>query len=72
MGPIRMTSALVDHLKGKKGQRGTPAGVVAPAVARVHGRLACGRDPHGSVKQIHRQELKDGNKEGPADFPKSC
>jgi len=27
------------------------------------------RDPHGSVKQIHREELEDGNKERPAALP---
>jgi hypothetical protein len=26
-------------------------------------------DPHGSVKQIHREELEDGNKEWPSEFP---
>jgi hypothetical protein len=31
--------------------------------------LGLRRDPHGSVKQIHRQELKDGKKERPSGFP---
>ena len=28
------------------------------------------RDPHGSVKQIHHEELEDGDKERPSEFPK--
>ena len=28
------------------------------------------RDPHGSVKQIHHEELEDGEKERPSAFPK--
>src|SRR5260370_21014913 len=28
------------------------------------------RDPQGSVKQIHHNELKDGDKERPSAFPK--
>src|SRR5271169_6750999 len=28
------------------------------------------RDPHGSVKQIHHDELEDGDKEWPSAFPK--
>src|SRR5271170_7862993 len=27
------------------------------------------RDPHGSVKQVDREELEDGNKERPSAFP---
>ena len=30
--------------------------------------LRCG--PHGCVKQIHHEELEDGEKERPSDFPK--
>ena len=33
-------------------------------------RLVCGRDPHGSVKQMHHEELEDGDKERPIAFPK--
>jgi hypothetical protein len=32
--------------------------------------LGLRRDPHGSVKQIHHEELKDGDKERPSAFPK--
>jgi hypothetical protein len=28
------------------------------------------RDPHGCVKQIHHEELEDGEKERPSAFPK--
>jgi hypothetical protein len=28
------------------------------------------RDPHGCVKQIHHEELEDGEKERPSPFPK--
>src|SRR5271168_1058597 len=28
------------------------------------------RDPHGSMKQIHHEELEDGDKERPSPFPK--
>src|SRR5260370_29048975 len=34
--------------------------------------LGLRRDPHGSVKQIYREELEDGDKERPAHFPRSC
>jgi len=29
--------------------------------------LGLRRDPHGSVKQIHHEELEDGDKERPSD-----
>jgi hypothetical protein len=32
--------------------------------------LGLRRDPHGSVKQIHHEELEDGEKERPSAFPK--
>ena len=32
--------------------------------------LGLRRDPHGSVKQIHHEELDDGDKERPSAFPK--
>ena len=32
--------------------------------------LGLRRDPHGSVKQIHHEELEDGDKERPSAFPK--
>ena len=32
--------------------------------------LGLGRNPHGSVKQIHNEELEDGDKERPSAFPK--
>jgi hypothetical protein len=32
--------------------------------------LGLRRDPHGTVKQIHHQELEDGDKERPSAFPK--
>jgi len=32
--------------------------------------LGLRRDPHGSVKQIHHEELEDGDKEWPSAFPK--
>src|SRR5271170_2437661 len=32
--------------------------------------LGLQRDPHGSVKQIHREELEDRDKERPSAFPK--
>src|SRR5271170_1962664 len=31
--------------------------------------LGLRRDPHGSVKQIHHEELKDSDKERPSAFP---
>ena len=31
--------------------------------------LGLRRDPHGSVKQIHHEELEDGDKERPIAFP---
>src|SRR5712675_185452 len=31
--------------------------------------LGLRRDPHGSVKQIHHEELEDGEKERPSKFP---
>jgi hypothetical protein len=31
--------------------------------------LGLRRDPHGSVKQIHHEELEDGEKERPGAFP---
>ena len=31
--------------------------------------LGLRRDPHGSVKQIHHEELEDGDKERPSAFP---
>src|ERR1700736_4674590 len=32
--------------------------------------LGLWRDPHGSVKQNHHEELEDGDKERPSAFPK--
>src|SRR5712671_3440222 len=32
--------------------------------------LGLRRDPHGSVKQIHHEELENGDKERPSGFPK--
>ena len=32
--------------------------------------LGLRRDPHGYVKQIHHEELEDGEKERPSPFPK--
>jgi hypothetical protein len=32
--------------------------------------LGLRRDPHGSVKQIHHEELEDGDKERPSAFSK--
>ena len=32
--------------------------------------LGLWRDPHGSVKQIHHEELEDGDKERPGAFPR--
>jgi hypothetical protein len=32
--------------------------------------LGLRRDPHGSVKQIHHEELENGDKERPSAFPK--
>ena len=32
--------------------------------------LGLRRDPHGSVKPIHHEELEDGDKERPSAFPK--
>jgi hypothetical protein len=32
--------------------------------------IGLGRDPHGYVKQIHHEELDDGEKERPSAFPK--
>jgi hypothetical protein len=32
--------------------------------------LGLRRDPQGSVKQIHHEELEDGEKERPSAFPK--
>src|ERR1700722_9645595 len=32
--------------------------------------LGLRRDPHGSVKQIHHQEMEEGDKERPSEFPK--
>src|ERR1700676_5248708 len=32
--------------------------------------LSLRRDPHGSVKQIHHEELEDGDNERPSAFPK--
>jgi hypothetical protein len=32
--------------------------------------LGLRRDPHGSMKQIHHEELEDGDKERPSPFPK--
>ncbi len=32
--------------------------------------LGLRRDPHGYVKQIHHEELEDGEKERPSAFPK--
>src|SRR5258708_4047157 len=31
--------------------------------------LGLRRDSHGSVKQVHHKELKDGEKERPSEFP---
>src|SRR5258706_5731711 len=40
------------------------------AVARSF-TLGLWRDPHGSVKQIDHEELEDGEKERPSEFPKN-
>jgi hypothetical protein len=40
---------------------------VGPAYTHIRGLR---RDPHGSVKQIHHKELKNGDKERPSAFPK--
>jgi hypothetical protein len=40
------------------------------AVASVLSAVGLRRDPHGSVKQIHHEELEDGDKERPSAFPK--
>ena len=32
--------------------------------------LGLRRDPHGSMKQIHHEELEDGDQERPSAFPK--
>src|SRR5580692_580599 len=32
--------------------------------------LGLRRDPHGSMKQIHHEELEDGDRERPSAFPK--
>ena len=32
--------------------------------------LGLRRDPHGYVKQVHHEELEDGEKERPSPFPK--
>jgi hypothetical protein len=38
-----------------------------PAIGSAVSQERC-RRPHGSVKQIHREELEDGNKERPGEF----
>ena len=56
-------------------RKATQRGTTRHAAAWLPGRsarswpLGLRRDPHGSVKQIDRQELKDGNKEGSSGFP---
>ncbi len=46
-------------------------GELGRAVARVRlSALDLRRDPHGSVKQIHHEELEDGDKKRPSAFPK--
>jgi len=49
----------------------TGANLEVPGRGRSVSLSALGlrRDPHGSVKQIHHEELEDGNKERPSEFP---
>jgi hypothetical protein len=44
--------------------------VVSDLEIAPHRRSLPRRDPHGSVKQVHHKELKDGEKERPSAFPK--
>jgi hypothetical protein len=39
------------------------------AISARLSELGLRRDPHGSVKQIHHEELKGGEKERPGAFP---
>jgi hypothetical protein len=52
--------------------RATGANLEGPGRGRTVRLCALGlrRDRHGSVKQIHHEELEDGDKKRPSAFPK--
>src|ERR1700730_9512006 len=50
--------------------RATGANLQVPGRSVRLSALGLIRDPHGSVKQIHHEELEDGDKERPSAFPK--
>jgi len=51
-------------------QRATEANSEAPGRSVRLSAPGLRRDPHGYVKQIHHEELEDGEKERPSAFPK--
>src|SRR5260370_8871373 len=50
--------------------RATGANLEVPGRSVRLSALGLRRNPHGSVKQIHHEELEDSDKERPSPFPK--
>jgi hypothetical protein len=75
---------IVDSLRKKQRVMGTrrlgmasPQHVILAVCSKIDAKrglrlsaLGLRRDPHGYVKQIHHEELEDGEKERPSAFPK--
>lgn len=51
-------------------QRAIEPNLEVPGRSARSSALGLRRDPHGSVKQIHHEELEDGDKQWPSAFPK--
>jgi hypothetical protein len=54
----------------RRASRATGAKLEGPGRRVRLSALGLLRDPHGSVKQIHHEELEDGDKKRPSAFPK--
>src|SRR5258705_2126839 len=64
--PCKLVRALLDWF----GIGATWVNLEVPGRSLRLSALGLRRDPHGSVKQIHHEELEDGDKERPSGFPK--
>src|SRR5580700_2977938 len=67
--PHKINAARRSHTTNRL-RRTNPAGGGRSTTMLRLSALGLRRDPHGSVKQIHHEELEDGEKERPSEFPK--
>ena len=67
-------SAVISHARASDTlhqlHRATGANLEVPGRGVRLSALGLRRDPHGYVKQIHHEELEDGEKQRPSAFPK--